>query len=84
MARSNNPSDTEAGADNVSPVQPIDSVTNAPVDESNLCWNCLNNNKKRVLDDAGVCSNCGFNIHNLYNGDIEADKISKRLATQQS
>lgn len=61
------------------PVEPIESVDNAPTKSRELCWNCKNHDKKNRLDVDGVCDVCGFEKDKLYNGNIEADKTAQRI-----
>lgn len=53
-------------------------------DGNELCWNCLNNGDKVVLEGGNTCPNCAFQKDKLYNGGIEAEKAGQRLQNQES
>lgn len=65
-------------------VAPLESVTEAPKKKGELCWNCSNQGEKNVLDSDGNCEVCGFQKSQLFNGDLEAEKASKRQASAET
>ena len=53
----------------VAPIESVESEFNPKED----CWNC-----KNKLDIEGKCDKCGFDISQLYNLELEAEKAREK------
>lgn len=63
----------------VAPVKSVDDAPNEPVTGATMrCWNCANQGTKTRLPANGICTVCGFDVNQVYNGNIEAARSAEK------